>query len=349
MARQFVLEAKAPDIVLLGSSQVNSPAWAADATLLQHSVDCLLHRKVVSLSKFLARRKGLPGNLLVANCAVQGGVASDYYMIAHALLLGESKPTAAVVAISPRDFIDNKLPSASATEAFHFFSPFVEINKLSEIAYSDPLARLLAGVEWSLEALPLRRIGTMIDERFSNATETRLRGGPRNESGNELLSAIYNSHKQVKVGEWVVSPNMKPVFVDNTNEYVVRYKDPHPKSLPVQYAFFRELLKNLQESNISTIVVNMPTLPCNHNLLDASFWTAYRRDISRMCAETGSHWVDLSESNDFTRSDYVDTVHLNDKGGLKLFHKLAKVIASDQQLIATLRSKQQLAGSAVTK
>src|SRR5271156_2210850 len=53
MVRGFLRQERPADVVLLGSSQVNSPSWAADAHLTSTPVDCLEHREVTTLERSL--------------------------------------------------------------------------------------------------------------------------------------------------------------------------------------------------------------------------------------------------------------------------------------------------------
>lgn len=351
MARSFVLRDERPDVVLIGSSQMTSACWAADATLLQESVDCLTHRDSVALSRALAAQPGFPKNLKVADCAVGGGMASDYYMVARTLFTPEKAPSLVVVGVSPRDFIDNKLPAASATEPFRFFSRFIDAGKLSSLAYPDPYARVQSSLQWQLSSLPLRRLNEMLDTWASSggAGAVGITGSARPVApGNELMAAISNAHKQVRIGEWVVPANMQPIFVDNSQEYVKRYQNPNPASLPVQYAFFDELLKTLRETGTTVLVVEMPTTPSNRSLLPDGFWREYHQNLRSACSTNGAHYVDLSDSPEFVKADYVDTVHLNDHGGLKFFRRLAAVIAGDRAITASLTGPARISNRGLT-
>jgi hypothetical protein len=350
MARAFVNTSKNPDVVLLGSSQMNSPAWAADATLLKRGVDCLLHRDVLTMSGNLAGMAGVRKSVNVFNCALQGGVASDYYMIARALFQGDKIPRLVVIGVSPRDFIDNKLPAASSTEAFRFFSRFADSNQVASIAYTDPRDRLFAWLDWQVRSTPLRRISEII-ESYATAHAASVPAPSSGRSANELMAALYNTHQQVKIGQWVVPPNMEPIFVDNSKEYGSRYQNTHPESLPIQLAFFDEVLKSLNKLGCAVLVVGMPTVESNRQLLPAEFWTEYKTIVSSKCRSFGARWIDLSDSPEFVQADFVDTVHMNDRGGKKFFEKLAGIIAADQKLARAIKGTDapRLAGQGVDK
>ena len=351
MARGFVKlsEAKHPDIAILGSSQVNSPSWAADAHLMHKSLDCLDHREVFALEQPLANAGRMP---IVVNCAVQGGMISDYYMIEKTLFQKAAQtPELVILCVSPRDFIDNKLPAASSTEPFRFFSRFVDSGRLSALAYPDLRERAFAVLEFAVNRLPLKRL---TDHCVSDLTSTvvALTGdcGSKSVDGddlvraadkqplraqNKLAQAISNGQLQVKLGEWVVPPDMEHVFVDNTAEYQKRYAVAKPVSYSIQLSFFKEVLADLRSRGCNVLVVQMPTLPINQVLLPQKFWQEFKQTLAGECAANKAAVLDLTTDASFERSDYLDTVHLNDRGGIKFFQKIAEAIkqshSSDSQ------------------
>jgi len=389
MARGFVQNSLngAPDIALMGSSQVNSPSWAADARWLHKSVDCLEHRKIVYLGEALKNLSPLAKPCTVVNCAVQGGMASDYYMIERTLFQDNHRPKLTIICLSPRDFIDNKLPSASSTEPFRFFARFMDAGKLTELAYPNLQERLFARLDTALSRMPVRRLSDFglagikqissqisslsenshsssqaakvaaaanVDEVaaqptvFSNGSSMAVLGPlPAKQNAPHttiaLAKAISNRQLQVKLGEWVVPPDMQNIFVDNSVEYKIRYSNPNPPSYAIQQSFFRELLSDLQKRGCSVLVVEMPTLPSNRALLPQKFWSDYQQSLSSACEKTGASLVDFSADADFQKSDYVDTVHLNDFGGLKFFSKLAKAVVADKRLAQSLTAQPGLA------
>jgi hypothetical protein len=346
MARSFVREETAPDVVLLGSSQVNSPSWAADACLTQKPVDCLDHREVLALEQSLKSELALTRAPKVMNCAVQGGMASDYYMIERSLFQEGHKPKIVVLCVSPRDFIDNKLVAASSTEPFRFFSRFMNPGKLAQLAYTDPSARFFAALDNATSRVPLRRLNELIANRFASFQEDQKKSAPKR--GEELAQAISNGHQQVKLGEWVVPADMGSVFVDNTEEYRQRYANPKPASYQIQMTFFRELMQDLNGRGYTVFVVEMPTSPGNQALLPQSFWHEFRSSMQSICKDSGSRWTDLSADPDFQKQDYLDTVHLNGRGGLKFFNKLGAIISGDKKAVARLDKSSSIAVHGIT-
>jgi hypothetical protein len=332
MAKGFLDQTTPPDIVLLGSSQMNSAARATDAKLMNRAVDCVLHRQVFGMEKAI-QSAGLPYQKVV-NCSLDGAMASDYWMTARALLTGEHRPKVIILGVSPRDFIDNKLVSASSTEPFRFFSRYVDSGKLSTLAYPDSIARINAQLEWTLNSLPTRTLHGSIENLLgSNQLQVDK---PQTQ---EVLGVVRDSQMMVKPGEYMEPAKTEGVWVDNSHEYINRYKNSSPPCYPIQISFFKEFLGMMRDQNVKVFILGMPTLAQNRNLLNDQFWSSYRNQISCICRDYKASWLDISASPDFDSTDFIDTVHVNSKGGAKLFAIMAKQLGSDPNLEKALSAK----------
>ncbi len=332
MARGFVIEDPPPDVVLFGSSQVTAAIWAAEAHGLKVPIDCVLHPRAVVLERAIAKKLGINDPKII-NCAIGGAVASDYYIISKALFEGARQPKLVIVGISPRDFIDNKLVAASSTEPFRFFSQYVNTGKLSSIAFPDIGGRLNAELEWKVNKIPVRKLHAILEERLASQQAPVAEGA----DGHALLGAISNSALRVHPGEWVVPPVMKELYFDNGTEYRLRFKNPFPAIYPIELSFFNQFLSDMHQKNIKVLLVIMPTQACNREILPAQFWTSYRKQIAQLASRNDADWVDLSDNPSFIHSDFLDTVHMNARGGAKLIQLLADAISKKVQIVTRLR------------
>src|SRR5262249_24344640 len=146
-----------------------------------------------------------------------------------------------VVGISPRDFIDNQLASASSTEPFKFFYQYVDAGKLSSIAFPDPCGRLMGELELATNRLPLRRIHAWVEEQMlalQQSDANRKNASKPVENG--MMEALTSSVFTVKPGQLVVKDNMTGFWTDNTKEYAKRYKCANTPSYKIQLSFFSE-------------------------------------------------------------------------------------------------------------
>ena len=332
-AHGYFGEKKEPDVVTMGSSLVNSACWSADAVTMYKDVDCVLHHHVWTLEKFLKEKLSI-SDPTVINVAVQGATACDYYMMARGLMSGNRKPKVLVLGIAPRDFIDNKIKNMGDTEPFMFHQRYVDFDDTVARAYSNPFTRAMGELEWKIGRMPLRRLHAEVASYFTDnegAEKTK-----RLEAGDELRCALSTSSLRVFPGDIVVPKTIPEGFHDNTAEYASRYKNPHPKQFVTQLFFFEELLKRMKAQNVEVLVVDMPTMQSNRAMLPVPFWNNYKAQMKGACERQGAQYLFLSDSADFVQKDFVDTVHLNFRGGAKLLKIVADTIAARPQLAAAL-------------
>lgn len=352
MARSYLNE-KASDVVLMGSSQLACAVFSADADLLNRNLDAVLHRSALTLERDLKEDMGLP--VKVFNFAVGGAMVSDHLMIAKALF-SQRKPKVAIIGINPRDFIDNTLPSASDTEPFQFLQSYVDLGDLTHDAFNSPLQEL----DWRLNNhLPLKQIKKALQGNdpptlAGKATFTNPDNNtPEREQGTKvskakLMQALSATGGQPRPGEWMIPARPPYAFIDNTREYMQRYKNANPPLYPQQRRYFEALLTYLEQNGIKTLVVGMPSLAPNRALLPENFWSEFRGSLALTCSRHDAQWIDLFDSQEFGEGDYLDTVHLNRNGGAKLIKLIAATIEKTPSLASALNTDadgQKVAGS----
>ncbi len=342
-AKAYVEQTKSPDIVLLGSSLMGNAVAASDARLLQKNLDAAIYRRCASLEHALKDRLGT--KVSVFNWSVPGEMMSDMYMINGAFFKGRLKPKLIVMEAAPRDFNDNLLPYAGATEQFRFLAKYVDLADLADEAFPDLMARL----EYEFDkVVPLRTY------RFEGFREPELAEEKRPDAkpgGNAspILGGGMFSVGAVHRGQWVTPPALPLMFTDNTKEYKRRFHIAKPPLYAVEMKFFDRVLEQLSKAGIKVAVVGMPTLSLNRKLLPDSFWTEWKSDVKTVCDRHNAVLVDLSDSPKFDLSDYLDMVHMNANGGAKLFDFIAEAIVSKPDLVSALEipnKRTSLAGEA---
>lgn len=352
MAHQYKAETKAPDVVLLGSSQMNSVAWGPVAHYLKKNLDCVVHRRVEPLQDGLRKRLSV-ADLSVFNCALSGTMASDFYFISEALLSGNRAPKVAIVGVSPRDFIDNFVPGVSSTDSFRLFARFVPKDKYFNIAYPGPDEQALAILQEQVDSVYLRSLHTFVEQKMHPGNDQKEQAGTKAGGAKEnVMTAIMgDTTNKLYPGFFCIPPDFPPFFGDNTYEYMRRYGNAkkNEKNLETQLKFFRWFLANMQQNNVRVIVVGMPLLPENRAMLSDLFWNNFHSRISNACSESNATYINLCASPKFRRSDFCDTVHVNPAGGYKLMKcfeeavvsdRIASQRLSDRQVASTLESLQ---------
>jgi hypothetical protein len=345
LSRAFLMRHKAPDIAVFGSSQIGAATFSADAYNLKKELDCVTHRNLSTLEQFLEKRTGQ--HLDTVNLGMGGAMVSDAYMLSKALFHGELQPSMAIVTVSPRDFIDNDLVAPSATDAFKFLAPYVKLDGLEEAAYPETFSRF----DWILnQNIALKRLQQDIQAHLAKTVADKLPAVDNDEKFSitstkpqdkkVFLQAILGSVGEVKPGEWVVPPvTPAGLWMDNTKEYVHRYKNPHPPNFKNEKMFFNALLSELHDKHIPVLIVQMPSLQMNRSLLPPWFWGEYRLMLMQACKQYDDDFCDLSDNPAFQKQHYLDTVHLNATGGNMAFNAIADAVVKSPRFSAIIRAK----------
>jgi hypothetical protein len=280
-----------------------------------------------------------------------GAMVSDHLLMAESLLKGDHKPKVAIIGINPRDFIDNSLPSACATDCFHFLEPYADLSRLARVSYNDNFGYL----DYLLKKdLPLKQVTAIMrgntppslanQPTFTNPDAKGVLNVDKKIKkplDMQVLQAISGSAQDVKRGQWLIPHSPPYLFMDNSAEYIKRYKSPNPPCLAGQEAYFAELLAYLKKENIKAIVVGMPSMQKNRVLLPDVFWDEFRDFLASTSQSNGAYFVDLFDDPRFVEtSDFLDTVHLNRWGGGKLISIIADEMAKQKEFIAGLPKTQ---------
>lgn len=358
VTRTYLSEKKQPDVVLLGSSQMGSAIFSAEAEHRGTVVDTTDQREVTRLTSELSER-GL-GNPTVFNFSMGGAMVSDHFLLASALFRRPDKPRLAIIGVNPRDFMDNSLSAANCTDSFHFLTPYVKLGKLAAASFDDWFGLF----DYKLKQyLPLKQTLTLLNgdkpPSLGNvATFTNPEGKGKRETGNRnagdsaagaalALQAISGSAGDVKHGEWALPATPPYLYMDNSKEYIKRYKSTRARCYEGQKAYFLELLSLLHKEGIKTVVIGMPSQKCNRDLLPASFWISFRQFLRDSSFENKATYVDLFDDPRFLADkDYLDTVHLNRWGGGKLVDVMADTVASKADLASALQKSNAIGSTA---
>lgn len=339
-------QTKTPDVVLFGSSQMGSAIFSAEAEHRGEVVDTTDGRLVTRLADEISTLTGGKTKPEVFNFSMGGAMVSDHYLLADTLFKGDKNPKVAIIGVNPRDFIDNSLPSASATDSFHFLSPYANLDKLATVSYEDVFGYLdyLLGKGLPLKKVPLLAYGDLPPTLGNKASFTNPEGkGATREKGKpvttQVLRAISGSAGDVRKGEWALPAFPPYLYMDNSREYIKRYKTATPRCLTGQKAYFEALLALLEARGIKTIVIGMPSQPVNRKLLPQNFWQDFGNYLGATTTAHGGTFVNLFNADDrfIAGKDYLDTVHLNRWGGGKLVHIMAESAAARRDVMAALQ------------
>lgn len=332
VVKGFVSEPVVPDVVVFGSSQMGSALATTDAEMLNRWVDVVVHRRIHFLEKSMAQSAGVKVNVLALSSP--GQMVSDGWLLSNLLFKQGKIPKLAVITVAPRDFIDYTLPYPAATEVFNFGGKYLDNqNQISPYLYSEPFALL---DYWSKQ-LPLKIMGELYLSQVGQGVDHSIEDNTgKEEKTATVLNAVAGANGDVSRGVWVVPPQFPDIWQDNTKEYKLRFKEPFGRKYEAEMFFLREWLAYLGKQGTAVVVIGMPSLKMNRDLLPDKFWRQFHQDIAGICANNGAVWSDLSVSEDFQKQDFLDTVHLNARGGKKLFQHISSTVAAHDCLKNTL-------------
>ncbi len=343
LARSYVTAPHQPEIVICGSSQIGG-LQAADARVLNKPIDFVENHHCDVLERDLKSTMGV--NPYVFISALPGAMVSDHFAIAKSLFASRGKPALLILTVSPRDFIDNTLPGAGATEPYRFFSSRCDLSAFTDLAYNDAWSRMS---HFASNELPLRRLTVAVDnasklwsEKNNCASVDTIggAGGDNQNSQTDVSSQVKfvmgGYQGNIRPGQAVLYPNNLKIFVNNVGDYKKRYRNTHPANYEAQMAYFKNYLNFLSDQGVRVLVVGMPLTQQNREILPGDFWQEFRGRILLSCGSAGADWLDLSDSPDFSVDDFVDTVHLNADGGVKLAKEIAARISASPELAAAL-------------
>ncbi len=338
----FLQKPIAPDIVFLGSSLVLYPAGSVDADLLNAEIDGPRHHSILYFEKELSRKIGR--RFTSFDFALPGEMPSDAYLVTN-FLLQKKSPRIIVYGVGPRDFMDNLLPSPSATDPFRHLSRFGDYS--SEIDKISP--QWQERLQWELGRISFLYgqkddIKNGFEKQFKKVTEIELANLPA--VSFSLRHKLLPEYRPVEVGvndclfrQYVTRP--RPAFVDNLVEYRKRYKKLKWETFLTQMEFLAQTIDVAKKRNIDFVLVSMPITDINRDLIGSTASIAYNKTLRALAQAKGIAFLDLDEARTYKLSDFEDTVHLHSGGGRKMLSAVAHFLASDNKLRTKLCSNSQ--------
>jgi hypothetical protein len=322
IARAFFTNQPA-DIILMGDSQMNAAIYQADAIARGRAVDTVTDHESVSIEKRL-KAKGHP-ELSALNLSTPGSFASDQYLISEALF-PLHPPKVVIIGLSPRMLIDCTLPSASSTEPFKYFAPYVDLNSVSDITFDGFFDKLNWVIDQHLPLWGVReRAYTALESLSASMFGKPAKQPTSEESGRPPITALQaiTSGGDLSKGDAII-PNFRNYsYQDNTKEYLHRYRTFSPEQYIAQLTFLNKFLFGLHARGVRVLVVAMPSLPAHRKLLHPVFWTQFKQVLAQACTTDGAEWHDLTDDTRFSQRLYLDNVHLNQDGGMLLVDMLS--------------------------
>jgi hypothetical protein len=333
--QDFRAQKEKPQIVLMGSSLMLMAVHGGDATLLHFPQNNALHHKSVLLERCLESL--LHKHFNTFSFSIAGQMVSDAYSICSCVFDGKAKPDYIIYGIAPRDFMDNTLPNPASTETFKYLSRVSDLSGIAMRARPSIWDRFdywvgnvsflyahradLLYLQHHYVRVLFSHLHWIADLNSAHAPlelrKIAMFELPEDNAANEVFTGPYN-------------PAMK--YIDNASEYKARYRSFNKRLFEDQQSYLADMMKVCDQRHIKLILVNMPVTASNVKLMPPGFYDHYLQTVKSMATSHEDKLIDLNDPAVFTDDCFMDSVHLNGKGGMKFFKNLASDLATTDAL-----------------
>lgn len=325
---------KAPDILLLGASDMHYAFYGGEATYTrkpQNSV--LVHR-----SSFMEDSlKELASPYKTAfNMGIPGEMPSDAYFLTRTLVASGIKPKAVFFSIVPRDFFDDTFNSPSSSEIYRTLSKLGGVGEMelscrpatwNKLNYLLGRISSIYGHKEEFVSWQHHLIGALA--KGNPATFDKIESPPAVRKV-AMLELTEDFAPENDVMEYPTAPTDHS-FTQNMEEYRARYRQFSMKKWDQQFAFFRKLCQLCQDEGITFVAGNSPVTKENMSLVPRNIYDFYMREVTACTRSYGATFVDLNTDR-FSHDDFFDTVHLNGRGGQKFILGVAEALTNTSSL-----------------
>jgi len=333
--KDFLSQPKAQDIILLGASDMAQAVHGADAVFLNSSQDEVLKHR----SEYLERRlENLNSQYKGVFClAVPGEMPSDSYFTTRTLLSGSRKPKVIVLSIAPRSLCDATFGDPASSDVYkimnklggtHDFESSCRSSLWDKLDYQVQQLFSIYGhkrelISWQ-HNLTQAVLSQLFHEDFSNIhTPVHIRKLallelPEDYARSELVSMPFDPKHAL--------------FISNLAEYQSRYRRLKMSTFRQQLDFLKRLSELCRSEGISLVVINSPLTAENRQLIVPQVYALYLAQASQAVRSYGGTFVNLDLPEIFKHEDFMDSIHLNGRGGLKFLDHIALVLSTSSQV-----------------
>lgn len=286
-----------PDCVLLGSSVFLVPTVYCEEQRLGHNLiareaDAELKRRLIRCDKAPELQKQLSERLhkpvSVINLAVAGSNVSDYLAEVKALRASGHKPKLIVCGLSVRDFVQS------------FFRMNAQNNPAAKLLTEDVQTNVTASILSDLREVVLvnilsepRRLTASLQAKLTNNAPV-------------LYVPSTDEEMQRKLTQTVTDAPKHAAFVEG------------------QIASYKELLRYCHDHSIPLVIAEVPKRGGWAGIVDQATESKIKSEIAAECKTYNIPYCNVEAGYNY--SDFADDIHPNEKGGIKLFDKMAAAV-----------------------
>jgi hypothetical protein len=122
--------------------------------------------------------------------------------------------------------------------------------------------------------------------------------------------------------DWNVTPYAPIPWKDNSEEYVTRYNPFMQDYYQDQLSAFERMLSACRDKHVQVLLFNMPITLNNMKTMPPGMYDRYLADTKVIAQKYGAKYADFNIQGEWPMSYFVDTVHMNGKGGLVFWKKV---------------------------
>lgn len=330
-----------PDAVFFGSSLMVSVVDDGDASYLDKSLDSLKNNGSRYFQFCAEKTLGKP--FRTHSFAIGGQMASDTLALFRATIAKDKARPLLVWGIGPRDLLDSSFSDAATTETVRYLDRVLYPQDV--LPESKPFWKqcerqiergiFLYGKRSDSQCLERQLAEQLIGQTIGTKFDTIHAPKPL------LRLAAAQQPEENAQGEWIVAPYRQkaarlPYWTDNSKEYAMRYQPFKAKLFASQCQYLDKFLAEAHQMGFPVMLVNMPILKENSDLLPPGVYDKYVSCISQSARKNGATFVDCNSMGAFTRKDFCDPVHLHGLGAQKFLRIVANRLknVSDNNAIA---------------
>lgn len=286
------------------------------------------YTKARYLENLLARKQAHPTSIFNLTCV--GCMASDAEALLNKSLEIGKKPETIIYAIGPRSFVDNTIVATDKTAVQQLLGSWKGLkDSLSLKMCMFERGEVILSHFWKF-------FGARADYRnyITAVACDKVDRCPTIFAANQR----HVAEAAAKPDKSQIAANEK--FADDQSElsakqklnadlalYDIRYNPPNFTQFEEQEKHFQKFVELCQHNGIKLLVVAMPVTNENLNLLDKRLLLRYQKELPGIALANKAHYLDLSDSEEFSLSDFEDSVHTNFIGGKKVQDKIVQELS----------------------
>lgn len=331
----FVVSGKRADMVFAGSSLVIFPHVLTDGYYENVPVPV---PDPIEYADFLARYVDMahfkklyasfnPGNSLanrasIVDLGVPSLMLSDCVLLFDKLEKNGALPGEVVLLLAPRDFMDNTVAQERNLLA-HELNGRITFREISTASDAGSFVSSVGSAinyganKWARQfrncgqrvVLALKKMGKSPRQQVMPAGRTQQ----------EALNHFYFGDGKLA----------------DLGVYKKRYNPADHVRIKRELSALAGLIDRLKARRVRITVVSMPLTGENIALIEEDAHKEILQGMQEICASRGVSFVADEQLGAYTRSDFVDSVHLNASGGDKFFKALTRLLSAPENYSKT--------------